>query len=496
MRFPVWSKLPARFVARMLSSHAALGLAASALLYIVCVSGTVMVFHQEFARWEQPAIAEFEHAAPDAVQAAALTALERTLATTGEKPHFLYLSLPLADMPRMTVTADDVSWYVNAQGELIDKVSHDWTEFLVKLHFYLTLPGVWGLTLVGIMGILLLGLVLSGLFAHPRLFRDAFKLRLGSGRRLRETDIHNRLSVWATPFHLVIAFTGAAIGLGSVVALVMASTFMDSNTESFYAPIFGAAAVENSQPAPLADASAALNNLAEQYPNLNPWYVNFAHPATVGQGAELLVKFPNALLYGDEFEFNQAGELTHKLGLSDGFAGQQIVAALYPLHFGSFGTGVIGSLLVKLAYAVLGIALCVVIVSGINIWLLKRRQRGHPAPRLEAVWRAIVWGTLTAMAVVLLIEALGFGAIAGLITVFWVVLVLAIVLAVIFPRWQLTAGLQWLAALMLLTIVVLHFVRFSGAYDRPVVVSVSGCFLLFAGWLMWRARYRKRVGFK
>jgi len=38
----------------MLAGHSALGLAFAALIYIVCLTGTVSVFLMELQRWEQP----------------------------------------------------------------------------------------------------------------------------------------------------------------------------------------------------------------------------------------------------------------------------------------------------------------------------------------------------------------------------------------------------------------------------------------------------------
>lgn len=37
-------------VQRALSAHAAIGLLASALLYLVCLTGTIVVFYQEWQR--------------------------------------------------------------------------------------------------------------------------------------------------------------------------------------------------------------------------------------------------------------------------------------------------------------------------------------------------------------------------------------------------------------------------------------------------------------
>ena len=48
------SFLPPDFVRAMLAGHSALGLAFAALIYIVCLTGTLTVFLYEFQRWEQP----------------------------------------------------------------------------------------------------------------------------------------------------------------------------------------------------------------------------------------------------------------------------------------------------------------------------------------------------------------------------------------------------------------------------------------------------------
>ena len=57
-RSSIWPDLSAKLVARMLSAHAGIGVILGALLYIVSLSGVLVVFHAEFARWEQPHIAE------------------------------------------------------------------------------------------------------------------------------------------------------------------------------------------------------------------------------------------------------------------------------------------------------------------------------------------------------------------------------------------------------------------------------------------------------
>lgn len=410
----MWSRLPSRFVARMLTGHTAMGLAASALIYLLSISGTLMVFHQEFARWEQPDVPEFQRMEPAAAHAAATAGLERA----EEAPHHLFLGLPVEGMPRASVTVDEQQWFANAEGELVAPVTHEWAHFLEALHYYLTLPSTLGLTVVGILGVLMTALVLSGLLSHPRLFRDAFKLRLGNGRQLRETDTHNRLGVWAAPFHLVIAFTGAAIGLATLVAITVGQLHGEGDYEAYFEPIFGdEEEMEDPAPAPLADIEAALHNFERAHPELPPWFVSFHDPATTGQAAKILAKHPRRLIYGEDYQFDVDGELTGNTGLSDGPVGQQAIAAFYPLHFGSFG-----GLAVKAAYGILGILACIMVASGVNIWLLKRRQRGRPTPVLENAWQAVVWGTPATLALVLLATTLGVTNMGVLVGFFWLAL--------------------------------------------------------------------------
>ena len=55
-------------VKRSLSAHAAIGLLAGALLYIVCLSGSLLVFYEEWQRLETPAAPRMTAIDPDAVQ--------------------------------------------------------------------------------------------------------------------------------------------------------------------------------------------------------------------------------------------------------------------------------------------------------------------------------------------------------------------------------------------------------------------------------------------
>lgn len=421
MRFP-----SPDLVRRALSGHAAIGLLAGGLLYLICLSGTIVVLREEVQRWEQPNIAETATIAPAAVQAAAVTVLA---SEAGKKPteHF-YVRLPNGPLPRTVVTTDNQAVYVDQAGAIAGKEAHGWTEFLIALHIYLHVPGTLGLTIVGALGVMMAALTLGGVLAHPRIFRDAFRLRARGQKQLALADWHNRLGVWTLPFGLALALTGAMIGLGGVGFYAMAAKWYGGDIERAYAPVFGGEPAHDPARAPLARIDTALETLRGIAPEAQPSYVILHEPGTRGQYLTILAKHPRRLIYGETYAFDSAGRFTHKVGLSDGPVGKQFGASIYDLHFGSFG-----GLPVRLIYVLLGAAVTGICGTGMSIWLVKRRARGRASPRLEAMWAAVVWGSP-----VLLIAALGqralFGAEAPMVALFWIGLALAIGAAILAPH--------------------------------------------------------------
>lgn len=180
--------LPPGLVKRSLATHGWLGLLVGGLMYIVCITGTLSVFYQEFERWEQPEVAESLAYDPAALE----RALNGFIAQESLRTEHMYLNLPTKEIPRTSVSNEQRGWFVEADGSLGGPVEHEWTHFLIDTHLYLTLPETFGIVLVSALGAMLVGLIVSGLLAHPRLFKDAFHLRLRGSGRLEQVDIHNR----------------------------------------------------------------------------------------------------------------------------------------------------------------------------------------------------------------------------------------------------------------------------------------------------------------
>jgi len=409
-------------VRKALSAHAAMGLLASALLYLVCLSGTVLVLYDEWQRLEQPAAPEMAAFSAPAAQRAVGEVLE--LEAHGPTTTHLYVHMPTEHLPRATVTTDTNAHHANPDGSLVMPEQNGWSEFLYGLHYTLNLPALVGITIVGALGAIMLALAFTGVLAMPRIFRDAFRLNARSPGGIALADWHNRLSVWTLPFTLAIAMTGAVIGLATVTAYAIAAVSYDGNVEAVYATVFGAEAEGNPAPAPVPNVAAALDYMAAEYPDVAVTYAIVHDPLTAGQHVQIVGEHHRRLIFGEYYAFDAAGNFHGTAGMADGAMGQQAAASIYNLHFGNYG-----GLTVKLAYILFGLALTAVCATGTYIWLGKRRRRGIVEPRLHAAWHGVVWGAPAALAATLAARFV-LGNHAPFVAIFWILLALAVVLPV------------------------------------------------------------------
>lgn len=481
MATSIWPKSSKIRVDRSLSAHSVMGLVISALLFIVCLSGTVAVFEDEIGWWENPVTEPIHTVSPEAAQ----TAARNVIAAQPETTH-LYLYLPKDNWPRYLAGGDDGIQTANETGALTGGYETAWNDFLIHLHYYLNLPTSFGMIIVAIFGVMLVAMVISGFLAHPRIFRDAFRLRRNGQPRLVQADLHNRLSVWTSPFILIVAITGAMIGLFSIVALALAQTSYDGDTSKLSEAVFGAEPAPDDTPASLADVGTALANMSEVAPDADPFLVVLHDPGTSGQHITIYGEHTDRLIYGETYEFDAEGAYTGHGGASDGVAGQQIASSMYRLHFGDFGGHAM-----KIAYFALGVALCIIVASGLNIYFLKRAENGRAMPHLASAWSGLVWGTSAWLAVTLMASLLGLSG-AGLTALFWLGSLGLCLVGLRLGDARRTGQLsRRLLGAALSAAVLVHIVRFWTSYDNLYVLLVSAVFaLMAAGFLAEAAGWR------
>ncbi|MFG1359115.1 PepSY-associated TM helix domain-containing protein [Xanthobacter pseudotagetidis] len=386
------------FVRSMLAGHSALGIAFAALIYVVCLTGSVAVFINEFQRWEQPqAPVVAPGVAPESAAAALVEGHAKAVAEGAA--HDVFLQGPTATNARLAVfyrgeeDGAEGQWLADSQGRLIARFDAPWSHFLGELHASFHLPGTWGRFLVGVVGVTLLSSLISGLLSHPRIFKDAFALRWGGARQLQEADLHNRLGVWGLPFHVVVSASGALLGLSTLIVGVLALAAYEGDSEKAFAAILGPMPTEDHSPAPLPDLAAMIRHVQAERPQAQFVSATVQHVGTAGQVVHLGMRTPGHLALANTYYFDGDGTPMGDGGLEVGSIGQQILGALQPLHFGWFG-----GMPVKLGYGLLGLALTYVAYNGVTIWLARRRAKGRPTPGWEKVWAALGWGQPLALA--------------------------------------------------------------------------------------------------
>jgi uncharacterized iron-regulated membrane protein len=460
----LWPKSSSERVDSALSAHSVMGLVISALLFVICVSGTIAVFEDELEWWEQAGTPTVQDVSPSVMQATAEEVLKRDPGTT-----HLYLYPPRNNWPRFVAGGDNGMFVLDESGVFVRPLVAPWNDFLIELHYYLTLPHSVGLIIVALFGVMLVSMAISGLLAHPRIFRDAFRFRRTGQARLAQADLHNRLSVWTTPFLVAVAGTGAMIGLFGVIAFVFAQTNFGGDIKSLSEAIFGGEIVEaDSTPAPLIGVDTALINLNHDVADANPFIVIIHEPGTKSQHIEIYGDETDRLIYGETYTYSTEGELLAKGHNSDGPVGQQVAMSMYRLHFGDFGGA-----LMKSIYFVLGIMLCIVVATGLNIYFLKRREKGRAAPRLEALWSGWVWGSTAMFPITLMVSLLGVSG-GWLIGLFWIGSVAFAAAATIWMS-AASAGrvFRTVFGVALLAAPLLHLMRGDASWSNAYAVTAS-----------------------
>ncbi len=388
-------KIPPRFVAAALDSHSVIGLTFSALIYLVCLTGTLSVLVDELKLLEQPPPGA-------AVASAKLDAGALNAAVTATMAHepsatAIYALAPTTPSQRLTLTAygpDGENAFIADQHGSVVPQHTPFTDFVTDLHMTLTAPAPWGSLIVGITGAALLALIISGVLAHPRIFRDAFRLRLDGSQRLREAEIHNRLSVWGLPFHIAVTLSGALFGLANLTVLTVAGLGFHGDTERVLTPIVGPPVAADSRPAFLPNLGALVSRAQAAVPNSRLGYVGVERPGTRGARITVEVGTSERLPRGDAFYFDAQGRQIGRGRFMTGPAGLQVYSGAAQVHFGFFG-----GLPLRLIYVLLGSALTYVTASGFTIWLERQSERGRTRPRLRSAWRAWTRGVPAALAV-------------------------------------------------------------------------------------------------
>lgn len=347
--------------------HTWAGLIVGWVLFAIFLGGTLACFDKELDYWMRPAL---HHPAPGAVS---MDAAEATLRAMAPHADTLYLNPPSARDPSIHGFAFEPGKpYIDValhprDGRLIPGTVGG--TFFFTLHYNLE-AGTTGIYLVGLAGMLMLVALVSGVIIHRRIFKDFFVFRPGSGGQRAWLDGHNVTGVLGLPFHLMIAYTGVAIMFATYMRAGVQIGYHGDSARFYQEMQGGPDVVEQHRPPPrvasldaiLADATQRLHGPA-LYMELDHIHDASIAISVLEAGNNNVAGGRRTLVYNG-VDGSYQGETK---GPATAYRVYQFLSGLHRVQFG-------GALL-RWLYFVLGAAGCVMLASGMQVWVTKRAKQ-------------------------------------------------------------------------------------------------------------------------
>ncbi len=376
---------------RFYSLHSWAGILLGLFIYVVSFSGVVALFGDEIISWEDPNLRLAIPETPIAMQST-FDAFAKKQQEQGELS-FLTFNFPVETQPYYSAIAGvktengaqlvKEKWHPTT-AQILPHKEDGLSHWILDFHRKLMLPTTLGRTLVGIAGIVLLVLTVTGILIHGKIIKDFFTLRLTRSDRLKWQDSHKVLGIFGLPFSIMIAFTGAFLGVVTILGPAVALIAFQGNTEALIAKVIGA-------PLEPAGASARIYSLdtvaALKHPETGLTPIRVITSNYGDKNARYDVLFPpiEELTTYHRMELDGTnGSLIQKGGKPKEITpATRVIDALTPLHYATYGP-----LWLKAVYAVLGMFLCILVVTGLMLFI-ERRLHGSEGGRSKAFYTVV-----------------------------------------------------------------------------------------------------------
>lgn len=382
--------------------HRWFGLAAAVFLFIAGATGAIISWDHELDAWLNPQLFEARSgaAAPSRSALELAAALEQAeprlqvsyLTTQAEPGHTLQMSVegrinPATGAPYELgynqVALDPATGVVQGRREwgAVSLQRENLLPFLYKLHYTMHIPdvggialGLWFMGLIGIVWVLDCFIALWLSFPNWRSWTKSFAFRWRQGGHKLNFDLHRSGGVWVWLLLLLLAVTSVSMNLGSQVVRPLVAQVSTLSPDVFSS--------RTPQPpgkpvVPLLTREAALA-VARTEAQRRGWTLPagglFYAPAYGIYGVGFFAAgndhgdggLGNSWLYVDARDGKLAGDSVP----GNGSAGDIFLQAQFPLHSGRI-LGLTGRILISC----MGVLVAMLSVTGLVIWLKKRRAR-------------------------------------------------------------------------------------------------------------------------
>jgi len=364
------SHLSAKTVRRWYRTHKWTSLICTAFLLMACITGLPLVFQDELEPILEPhtMAATVQPGTPDA-------SLDRMLLEA--KAHFPGLKLLFVayddDEPRVFVTlapslapkpSETRSLIFDRHtGKTLDAIKPGKTflSFCLQLHREI-FAGVTGELVMALMGLLFIVALVSGVVVYgPFMRRLNFgTVRNRGSRRVYWFDLHNLIGIVTLTWAFVVGATGFLNGLATPLFGLWRMQAMPV----LLAPYHG-----NPAPAHLASIDATVATVTKALPGMTISSITFPNAVlasprhyivwTKGNSPVTSRLFTPALVDAETGRLSAIKPLPWYL---------RTIEISRPFHFGDYG-----GLPLKIIWALFDVALIVVLLSGVYLWLSRRR---------------------------------------------------------------------------------------------------------------------------
>ncbi|HTU12219.1 MAG TPA: PepSY domain-containing protein [Allosphingosinicella sp.] len=352
--------------------HKWTSLISTLFLLMLCLTGLPLIFHDEIDALtaSEQTLAPLPEGTPsrslDALMANALASrpgeVGLFMSFDEDRPVVNITTGPRPDAGEHEMTIRSYDRRTGAQVGVIDDsgVMH----FILKLHtdMFLGLPGM---LFLGLMGLLFVIAIVSGIVLYAPFMKklEFGTLRVSRSKRLKWIDYHNLLGIVAAAWMAVVGFTGVINALATPITQAWQLGELADMTRAYDGR-------EAPPPARLASLQAAVDTAQRTMPGNRIQFVAFPggafssahHYAIFLQGDTPLTKrlLTPALIDAS------TGQLTDVRPLPWYMQG---LLLSQPLHFGDYG-----GLPLKILWALLTLFTIVVLVTGLYLWLGRRRS--------------------------------------------------------------------------------------------------------------------------
>lgn len=353
--------------------HKWTSLICTVFLLLLCITGLPLIFHEEIDEWLHEAIPA--STVPEGTPAANLDVLVANgmAKAPGEVLHFLIWD---RDDPNTVMLSVGPSIDADASknrlirmdrhtGAYLDAPDYTrrFTYIMLRLHTDM-FAGLPGKLFLGLMGILFCVAIVSGIVVYgPSMRKRPFGAVRHERRVTRWLDIHNLAGISLVAWTLVVGLTGVINTWADLVIKIWQFDQLATMTAAYR---------DTPVPTKLHSVQEAVE-VAQRSASGTPFFISYpgsilsskAHYAVFLRGETPLTSrlLRPVLIDASNGTFTDSRELPWYVST---------LLLSQPLHFGDYG-----GMTLKIVWALLDVVTIAVLITGLYLWLRKRRK--HPA---------------------------------------------------------------------------------------------------------------------